>query len=247
MSTRCLPAPCAGSFAHKCCASAEGLPGASRRSVPCIRPAPSRRRACPRGPRSVLPQCAVDFQHPDPGISGNSRNPLPSRWQLHPDRFPKTLDLELTEAALLRLRRLSVSSGRSERDLASDLLSQLVTAAPLPPIPAALSLALFAWLLPLHPTAAGRVQPACGAVDGAVALAWLRVVDGALEALPCGRLLNRSLGERLTACISPAGSRCARGQPVRRRGSGWHWEWLGGVAINPVIGVIFNSHSANAV
>jgi small multidrug resistance family-3 protein len=44
--------------------------------------------------------------------------------------------------------------------------------------PAALSLALFAWLLTLHPTAAGRVYAAYGAVYVSVALLWLRLVDG---------------------------------------------------------------------
>ena len=50
--------------------------------------------------------------------------------------------------------------------------------APLLLVPAALSLALFAWLLTLHPTAAGRVYAAYGAVYVSVALVWLRVVDG---------------------------------------------------------------------
>ena len=45
-------------------------------------------------------------------------------------------------------------------------------------IPAALSLALFAWLLSLHPTAAGRVYAAYGGVYICVALLWLWVVDG---------------------------------------------------------------------
>lgn len=45
-------------------------------------------------------------------------------------------------------------------------------------VPAALSLALFAWLLTLHPTAAGRVYAAYGGVYIAVALAWLWGVDG---------------------------------------------------------------------
>ena len=49
---------------------------------------------------------------------------------------------------------------------------------PLLLVPAALSLALFAWLLTLHPTAAGRVYAAYGAVYVSVALVWLRVVDG---------------------------------------------------------------------
>ncbi|GAA5164771.1 YnfA family protein [Viridibacterium curvum] len=45
-------------------------------------------------------------------------------------------------------------------------------------LPAALSLALFAWLLSLHPTAAGRVYAAYGGVYIGVALAWLWLVDG---------------------------------------------------------------------
>ncbi|WP_028080330.1 YnfA family protein [Solimonas soli] len=44
--------------------------------------------------------------------------------------------------------------------------------------PAAASLALFAWLLTLHPTAAGRVYAAYGGVYIAVALLWLWRVDG---------------------------------------------------------------------
>jgi len=49
---------------------------------------------------------------------------------------------------------------------------------PLLLVPAAIFLALFAWLLTLHPTAAGRVYAAYGAVYVSVALVWLRVVDG---------------------------------------------------------------------
>ncbi|MEZ5435184.1 MAG: YnfA family protein [Pseudomonadales bacterium] len=45
-------------------------------------------------------------------------------------------------------------------------------------LPAALSLALFAWLLSLHPTAAGRVYAAYGGVYVFVALFWLWAVDG---------------------------------------------------------------------
>lgn len=45
-------------------------------------------------------------------------------------------------------------------------------------LPAALSLALFAWLLTLHPTAAGRVYAAYGGVYVSVAVAWLWLVDG---------------------------------------------------------------------
>ena len=39
-------------------------------------------------------------------------------------------------------------------------------------LPAALSLALFAWLLTLHPTAAGRTYAAYGGMYIAVALVW---------------------------------------------------------------------------
>ncbi|WP_321284428.1 YnfA family protein [uncultured Vibrio sp.] len=45
-------------------------------------------------------------------------------------------------------------------------------------LPAALSLALFAWLLSLHPTAAGRVYAAYGGVYVFVAILWLWIVDG---------------------------------------------------------------------
>src|ERR1700677_1992976 len=44
-------------------------------------------------------------------------------------------------------------------------------------LPAALSLAIFAWLLTLHPAAAGRVYAAYGGVYVAVALVWLWRVD----------------------------------------------------------------------
>lgn len=45
-------------------------------------------------------------------------------------------------------------------------------------LPAAASLALFAWLLSLHPTAAGRVYAAYGGVYICVAIGWLWAVDG---------------------------------------------------------------------
>jgi small multidrug resistance family-3 protein len=45
-------------------------------------------------------------------------------------------------------------------------------------VPALASLALFAWLLTLHPTTAGRVYAAYGGVYVAVAIAWLWLVDG---------------------------------------------------------------------
>ncbi|WP_265942095.1 YnfA family protein [Dechloromonas sp. A34] len=45
-------------------------------------------------------------------------------------------------------------------------------------LPAAISLAVFVWLLTLHPAASGRVYAAYGGVYVATALLWLRVVDG---------------------------------------------------------------------
>lgn len=45
-------------------------------------------------------------------------------------------------------------------------------------LPATLSLALFVWLLTLHPAASGRVYAAYGGVYVLTALLWLRVVDG---------------------------------------------------------------------
>lgn len=44
--------------------------------------------------------------------------------------------------------------------------------------PAAISLALFAWLLTIHPVASGRVYAAYGGVYITVALGWLWAVDG---------------------------------------------------------------------
>lgn len=44
-------------------------------------------------------------------------------------------------------------------------------------IPAACSLALFAWLLTLHPTAAGRIYAAYGGVYIGVAVMWLWLVE----------------------------------------------------------------------
>lgn len=45
-------------------------------------------------------------------------------------------------------------------------------------VPAGASLMLFAWLLSLHPTAAGRIYAAYGGVYIFVAILWLWLVDG---------------------------------------------------------------------
>lgn len=49
---------------------------------------------------------------------------------------------------------------------------------PLLLIPAAAALALFVWLLTLHPHAAGRTYAAYGGVYITIALAWLWAVEG---------------------------------------------------------------------
>ncbi|MDE2389021.1 MAG: YnfA family protein [Betaproteobacteria bacterium] len=49
--------------------------------------------------------------------------------------------------------------------------------------PAAISLVIFAWLLTLHPQAAGRVYAAYGGVYICVALMWLWAVDGIRPAI----------------------------------------------------------------
>lgn len=45
-------------------------------------------------------------------------------------------------------------------------------------VPGVASLALFAWLLPLHPSAAGRTYAAYGGIYIAASLVWLKLVDG---------------------------------------------------------------------
>ena len=45
-------------------------------------------------------------------------------------------------------------------------------------VPGGLSLALFAWLLSLHPQAAGRTYAAYGGVYVSIAVFWLWFVDG---------------------------------------------------------------------
>jgi small multidrug resistance family-3 protein len=45
-------------------------------------------------------------------------------------------------------------------------------------IPGALSLALFAWLLTLHPTGAARTYAAYGGVYIAAAIGWLWLIEG---------------------------------------------------------------------
>jgi small multidrug resistance family-3 protein len=50
-------------------------------------------------------------------------------------------------------------------------------------VPAALSLGLFAWLLTLHPSAAGRIYAAYGGVYISVAIMWLWLVESTKPSL----------------------------------------------------------------
>lgn len=72
-------------------------------------------------------------------------------------------------------------------------------------LPAALSLVLFVWLLTLHPSAAGRTYAAYGGMYIAVALLWLRVVDG----------VTLSLWDWLGASIALVGMTIIALQPAR--------------------------------
>ena len=70
-------------------------------------------------------------------------------------------------------------------------------------LPAAASLALFVWLLSLHPVASGRVYAAYGGIYVTTALVWLRVVDGYLLLTGLAQVLHCSVW-RLS---SPDGAR----------------------------------------
>ncbi|GLQ87536.1 YnfA family protein [Dyella flagellata] len=70
-------------------------------------------------------------------------------------------------------------------------------------LPAALSLGLFAWLLTMHPAAAGRTYAAYGGIYIAVALIWLRFVDGV-------RLTGWDIGG---ACVALLGMAIIVAQP----------------------------------
>ena len=80
-------------------------------------------------------------------------------------------------------------------------------------IPAAMSLALFAWLLTLHPGAAGRIYAAYGGVYVAIALLWLWQVDG----IPLTRwdLLNRPGSTRHSRAAGSDVFRIPSGIPPR--------------------------------
>ncbi|PHQ16750.1 hypothetical protein CLH61_01890 [Marinobacter profundi] len=107
-----------------------------------------------------------------PGVTPISRLPLypaecrPQQQEPHPVAELKTLGLfvvtALAEIVGCYLPYLWLREGKSIWLL----------------VPGALSLALFAWLLSLHPTAAGRVYAAYGGVYVFMAILWLWTVDG---------------------------------------------------------------------
>ena len=72
-------------------------------------------------------------------------------------------------------------------------------------VPAALLLALFAWLLTLHPTAAGRTYAAYGGMYVVVALIWLYLVDG----------IALTRWDWLGAGLAPAGMAIIALQPIK--------------------------------
>jgi len=62
-------------------------------------------------------------------------------------------------------------------------------------LPATLSLALFAWLLTLHPAASGRVYASYGGIYVVTSLIWMRYVDG----------VKLATTDWLGACVALAG------------------------------------------
>ncbi len=68
-------------------------------------------------------------------------------------------------------------------------------------VPSAASLALFVWLLTLHPAASGRVYAAYGGVYIATALVWLRVVNRTrLSMFDCVGTAITLLGMAIIVC-----------------------------------------------
>ena len=73
-------------------------------------------------------------------------------------------------------------------------------------VPAALSLALFSWLLTLHPAATGRVYAAYGGVYVSVALVWLWMVDGVRPQVADLVGVALCLGGMLVIMFAPRGN-----------------------------------------
>lgn len=70
-------------------------------------------------------------------------------------------------------------------------------------LPAVVALALFAWLLTLHPDASGRIYAAYGGVYVSVALLWLWLVDGVRPTLWDGIGVALALAGMLVIVLAP--------------------------------------------
>lgn len=111
----------------------------------------------------------------------------PAAWVgLVPPRLVSHADLGITESHTLNSPRellgaSALFAATAVAEIVGCYLPWLVLRQGRPAwllLPAMLSLALFVWLLTLHPMAAGRVYAAYGGMYIAVALAWLTWVDG---------------------------------------------------------------------
>lgn len=86
-----------------------------------------------------------------------------------------------TNGATMKIERLALYAITAVAEIVGCYLPWLVLTQGRPVwwlLPAAASLAAFAWLLTLHPSAAGRTYAAYGGVYVVVALLWLWRVDG---------------------------------------------------------------------
>ena len=79
-----------------------------------------------------LQHIAADSRHLNPEFSASISGMEQNRWHLDPSRFPKRLDLELSDTALRHLQAISERTGRSVRELAEHFLSQALLKAGTP-------------------------------------------------------------------------------------------------------------------
>ena len=73
---------------------------------------------------SVMLHIAAEEHRANPEFSASISGMDQNRWHLDPSRFPKRLDLELSETALRHLQAISERTGRSVRELAEHFLCQ---------------------------------------------------------------------------------------------------------------------------
>jgi len=70
--------------------------------------------------------CAADVLHPFADCSARMNGMQHDPWRLDPSRFPKTIDLDLSEQTLGVLEALCARTGRPLSDTAADLLCQAI-------------------------------------------------------------------------------------------------------------------------